>query len=113
MVAGDLAAIRQSRERRAHLTAKMSRVAAARVESASLWRVHRAGNIALQHDPLTTCAVFRHRDGGKHGLRRGMCGRFEELIGSSCLNDRAEIHDGHPVRDLTDDGQVVGNEDKG
>jgi hypothetical protein len=37
----------------------------------------------------------------------------EELVRRSYLDHFAEVHDGDPVADVADDGQVVGDEDVG
>ena len=36
-----------------------------------------------------------------------------DLVGVALFDDLAEIHDGDPVADVPDDGEIVGNEEVG
>jgi hypothetical protein len=41
-----------------------------------------------------------------------MAGVFEQLEFWADLDDSAKVHDGNPVADVGNNGEVVGNEDK-
>ena len=77
-----------------------------------------ATNVALGGSPRTaTCSVTRRPlsrgAAASKRARIGMRGRGEHGLGRPRLDDAAEIHDRHPVREALDDGQVVGNEQVG
>src|SRR5438093_13456642 len=63
-VAGGAVAVSVRFERRLDLGADRLRKRAARAEAATAWRVHRARNVAVEHDPLLLAARHRPRDRG-------------------------------------------------
>ena len=77
-------------------------------------RIDRARYVAGQDHALAfPGAVFRDRHGGEQRLGVGVQRRFEQAGLAGRLNDTAEIHHRHPVADVLDDSQVVGNEQIG
>ena len=51
--------------------------------------------------------------GGEQATGIGVLGRVEELGGRGLFHDAAVLHDGDVIRDLTDDGQIVRDEEHG
>src|SRR5829696_619045 len=88
---GDVAAPERIEGRILHVAVPLLEARAARMEAAAAWRIHRARNVALEHDRLPRAA--------------------ELAVGD--LGDLAEVHDHDAVRDVTDDVQVVRDEDVG
>src|SRR5689334_7330129 len=86
---------------------------AARVEAAGVRRVERRGHVALEHDPLAVPADvgIGNRDRGEERARVGVLRLQVEIGPVGGLDDLAEVHDHHAVRDVADDVEVVGDED--
>ena len=82
------------------------------VEGAAARGVRRVRDLAGQHDPLALALAARARD--RHGRQQclgvGVSGPVEQPLGRPGLHDLAEVHHGHPVGDVPDDGEVVGDE---
>ena len=51
--------------------------------------------------------------GGEKGARVFLAWRFEDLTDGAEFHDIALLHDHHMVREIADDGQVVGDDDEG
>ena len=79
---------------------------AARVESASRWRIERRRHFPLEHDTLTLAS--RIWDGNGRHQRFGV--RMErivvERVAIGQLDDLAQIHHRHPVCHVLDDGKI-------
>ena len=86
---------------------------AARVEAAGARRVDRIRDVTLEHDPAAQAPARRVRDrhGREERARVRMLGRRVELLLVRDLGDLAEVHHEHAVGDVTDDVQVVRDED--
>ena len=88
-------------------------VAAPGPEHAPAGRVQGAGDVAGQDDPLLAQLRVRFGQGRHEGPGVGMLGVEIEahLVGK--LHHPAQVHHRHPVRDVLDHGQVVGDEEHG
>src|SRR5205823_567812 len=79
------------------------------VEPAAARRVERAGDVAGEHDAVP--GAFHHwirlGHGGQQARGVRVLGPGGELLCRACLHDLAEVHDGDPVRDVPDGGDVV------
>ncbi len=53
-----------------------------------------------------------NRDGCKQRSRVGVSRPCEHVFGSSLFDDFPEVHDAHGIRQLPDDREVMGNEQK-
>ena len=51
--------------------------------------------------------------GVEQGPGVGMAGRGEQVVRRCRLDDAAEVHHGHPVGDVLDDAEVVGDDEVG
>ncbi len=76
----------------------------------SRWRVDRARHVAGQDDPLPLRRRVRHRHRRQQRARIGMVRAGEQRAPVRQLDDLAEIHHRHAVRQVLDDGQVVADE---
>ena len=103
-------AVASRAQRRLLRTATIKSVGAARVKAASRGRIDGARHIALEDDASTGRSWLRYRYRGKQGLRVGMLRRPEELAFLRQFDDFAEVHHGHAVRHVLDDGEVVTDE---
>ena len=97
------------------LPAKVGRFPATRPESATGRRVHRARNVALEHDapPAPFAIGVRQGNGREQRLRIGMGGALVDPVRGADLDDAAEIHDRHATRDMTHDCEIVRDEEVG
>ena len=97
------------------LGADLLRLPTACPESASRGRVRGARNVALEHDPLALAAQVRglDRNGREKRLRVRVHGRLVELLSSPDLHDPPEVHHRDAVGNVSDDREVVRNEDVG
>src|SRR5512133_165652 len=113
-MAGDQVAVGELPERR-HLGRAAGRldVRAARVEAAGVRRVRWAREVPRQEDrfALRFHLRIRDRNRGEQRDRVGVERVLVELLRRRDLDDRAQIHDGDPVRDVAHDRQVVGDEE--
>jgi len=93
--------------------ADLLRLPAARAKAAAGGRVGRARHVAREDDPLALAALggILDRDGGEQRLRIGMRRVLVDLLARPDLDDLPEVHHGHAVRDVADDGQVVRDEE--
>src|ERR1700737_3160465 len=82
---------------------------AARVEMTARRRVERRGNLALEGGEFLV-SLIEPRHLGEQRLRVGVVGVGEEIVGRRLLDDAAEIHDGHAVRDMLDDAETGADE---
>jgi len=98
-----------------HLTALVDGDGAAWVEYASGWRVQGARDLTGQQDsfPLGVDNRVRYRYRGQEGLGIRMDGVDVNLIPVRHLHDVAQVHHADTVADVTDYGQVVGDEEVG
>jgi hypothetical protein len=82
------------------------------VEDTSRRRVQRTRYLSAQHDAfpvgLHLRARNRHRRQQRSGV--GVQGIVVEPLAVGHFHDLAEIHHCHPVGDVADDGEVVGDE---
>ena len=72
-----------------------------------------AGHIALEDDGAVLMVDVRHGRDGQKRLGVGVHGVGIELRARGDFHHIAQIHDRHPVADVLDRGQVVGNEQVG
>ena len=75
------------------------------VKAAAARRIGRARQVALEDDAL---ALFRRiglRYRGEEGLGVGVSRVGKDLLGGTGLDQMAEIHDGNPISDLSNDGE--------
>ena len=88
---------------------------AARVEAAAGWRIDRAGYVARQDDALAFALDRRVRDGYRAQQRLGvrMQRALVQEVTRRQLDDLADVHDRHTVRNVAHHAQVVGNEQVG
>ena len=86
---------------------------AARMETAAGGRVQGAGYVTLEDDALAANLRIGDRDGGHESLGVGMEGVAEKLHASRQFDHLAEVHNCHPVGDMLDHAQVVGDEEVG
>src|SRR5690349_1354105 len=88
---------------------------AARMEIAGARRVQRARHVALEDDRLAgaTTLWIGDRNGGEQRTRIRVLWLLVELQLWRQLDDLAEVHDEDAIRDVTDDIEVVGDEDVG
>src|SRR5262245_17024074 len=98
---------RREIERWLHLTAKRLAVGAARMKSATGWRIHRTGHIAFQNNSLLLSARFRQRHGGKQSPCVRMFSISVDGLTRSDFHDLAKVHDRHPMADVLDDPQIM------
>ena len=75
----------------------------------------RRRNFSLQDDSLAVDLGTRiwHRCGGKKCLGVGMLGVVIQLVDVGKFHDTSQVHDSHPVGNMSHDRQVVGDEDVG
>ena len=83
---------------------------AARMERAAGRDVDRARRLAFDHVPGELCLV-QTRGGLEQGGGVGVARVTEHRLAVSLLDDPAEVHDRHAVREVAHDGKVVGDED--
>ena len=97
------------------LGADLLGLGAAGPEVAAGRRVRRARRVAGEDDPLAGSPLARIGDGHRRqqGLRVGVRRPAVDIGPRPDLDDLAEVHDGHAVRDVPDDRQVVGDEHEG
>ena len=98
-------------ERRLGLLADRAELArAAGMEDASGGRRRGAWDVALQADPVASAAVDR-RHRRQQRLRVRVVRAVEHDIRRTELLEASEVEDGDPVRDVTDDAEVVRDEE--
>src|SRR5690606_6908515 len=75
-------------------------------------RVHWAGRLAAQNDPLPPPLQLRirQRGGGEQRLGVGVAGGGQDLVGRPGLDDPAQVHHQDIVREVPDRGHVVGDQ---
>src|SRR5687768_9626520 len=83
---------------------------AAGVEDATGWRCCGAGNVAGQHDALTTALRVRLGHCRKQGARVRMARLANHGSCLTQLDDTPEIHHRNPIAHVLDHTQIVGNE---
>jgi FtsZ-binding cell division protein ZapB len=86
---------------------------AAGVEAAAGGRVDGRGHVALEDDAVALVRGVGDGDGGEQGARVGVERVGVQLLGRGHLDDAAEVHDGHAVGDVLDDGEAVRDEEVG
>ena len=91
------------------------RLPTAGAEVAARRWIDRVGELAGEHDALPGALELRvgHRRRREQRLRVRVQRRSEELFGGRGLHDAAEVHHRHPVGEVTDDGEVVRDEEVG
>ena len=85
-------------------------IRAAGMKTAALGRIGRARHLAFQDDALPCRTRLGHRDGRQQRFRIGMHGRGEDISLWRELDDLAEIHHRHAMRDVLDNGEIVADE---
>src|SRR3954471_9863583 len=88
---------------------------AARPEPTPRRRIYRRGNVTRQHDAFALSLTSRIRNGHRRqqGLSIGMSRSAVDVVPRADLDDLAQVHDRHPVGDVTHDGEVVSDEEVG
>ena len=97
-------------ERRFFHTAYTHRHRATGMKTAASGWVQRAGHVALQDNPLALQRRVRDGDGRHQRLGVWVQRVSEELLALGHLHHLAQVHHCHPVGDVLDHAQVVGNE---
>ena len=100
-------------QRRRHLAAHSGiGDRAARPETAAAGWIGGRRNIALQNRAGVPFIIFRigYRDGGKKCLRVGVKWIAVDLVAICQLDNNAQIHDRDSIADMSDHGEVMGNE---
>src|SRR4249919_280351 len=104
-------------ERRSFSPADVCRVSAAWMEAARGRGVNGARYLALEHDPRAsrTWGIVRldHGNRREEGLGVGVDRALVELVDRCHFDNHAKVHHRDPVRDMSDDSQVVRDEDVG
>lgn len=81
-------------------------------KSASRFEIHGGGDFSFKFSVLALSLElgvgFRVR--GDEELSIGVNGSEIDFIGRTQLHHRAQVHHGHPIRNVTHHGEVVGNE---
>ena len=78
------------------------------------WRdTLRVRGVAWQHDALAPLFRVNHRHCRDEGLRLGMQGCAEHLVGSAMFHNVAEIHHRHFIADMLDNREIMRNENVG
>jgi hypothetical protein len=80
---------------------------------ATIWWIGRRGDFSRQADELRLRVQARTRHGGQQGARVRVLRRTQHFIDRSLLDDTAQVHHRHGVRQMIDDGEVVGDEQVG
>ena len=88
-------------------------IGAAGVELAAGRRVGRGRNGTLQHDALPLDRRVRDGNGREQRLGVGVQRVGKNVVGLAVLHQVAQVHNAHRVRDMLDNGQVVGDEQVG
>ena len=83
------------------------------MEVAAGRRVGGIGHLARQDDAVHVRLRIGLRDGGQQRLGVRMLGIAEQLLGLGQLDHLADVHHAHPVGDVLDDAEVVGDEQVG
>src|SRR6185312_16329173 len=103
-------------ERRLDRAADLRGITAARVEPAARRGRYGARWVAAEHDAVAEALAPGRLDsghGGEERLRVRMDGPGMQLLRRRELDDLPEVHHRDPVGDVTDDVQVVGDEEVG
>ena len=81
------------------------------MEVAARRRIDGAGHVALEDDPLA--GLFGHGlgHGAQERLRVRVQRAGENLLRRAHFDDAAQVHHGHAPADMTDDAEVVGDEE--
>jgi hypothetical protein len=98
-------------ERRFQLGAIRCTRGTSRMEMASCRRIDRAGDLPLEDNFRPFQSRVCHRDRRKKGLGIGMPGILVEELGWSHLHDPSQVHDRDVVTDMSDDIEVMGDEE--
>lgn len=97
-------------DRRNFFPTNILRTGAARTESAAFRRIHRTRHVAGQEDPLSSACLIDRWDRRKECLRVRMRRTCIKLRARRHFDDLPQIHDGHTVRNVLNDREVMGNE---
>ena len=76
-------------------------------------RSGRRGGLTRQADELRLCIKVRAGDRGQQGARIGVPRRTQDFVDRPLLDDPAQIHHRHRMRQMVDNRKVVGNEQLG
>ncbi len=96
-----------------HLRAALEGVGAARAEGAAAVEVEQRGRRAGDlRQPLAAAAGRSAVSEPEQAPGVGVLGVVEDLVERSLLDDPPRVHHQHPVGDLGDDAEVVGDEDR-
>src|SRR3954447_3783106 len=110
-MAGRLVAAELRLEQRLLDGADLLALPAARVETARRRRVGRAGHVAAEDLALAPRAGARDRDRREQRAGVGVARVRVQVLALRKLDDLAQVHHGHAVAHVPDDGQVVRDED--
>ena len=66
-------------------------------EPTSLGNVSRAGDLSFQYDSISLHVWIRNRNGRQESLCVRVKGMAKEFVSLSNLDDRSQIHYGHPI----------------
>jgi len=85
------------------------------MESASSRRIHRGRDLALDQDRDAFALLdrIRNRNGAQEGLGVRMLGRVIDGHPIGNLHDLAQVHDRHPIREVSNHRQIMGDENVG
>src|SRR3954453_12105477 len=110
-MAGRLVAAELRLEQRLLDGADLLALPAARVETARRRRVGRAGHVAAEDLALAPRAGARDRDRREQRAGVGVARVRVQVLALRKLDDLAQVHHGHAVAHVPDDGQAVRDED--
>src|ERR1700730_1537280 len=101
--------------RRIHCGTRLDDLRAAGAEATARGRVRGAGQVAAENDALAGALDIGVGDryGGEQRAAVRMSCRVKDALPARRLDDAAKIHDGDLIADVTDDRQIVGDEDVG
>src|SRR5436309_13768409 len=102
IVAGQPVARSNLQQRWLYLRANIDAPWTARMKPTSRGRIDRAGDFTGQNNPVCLLLWVWYRNRGQKGNSIWMQRVFEELVSLSNLNYLSEIHDRHPVTDVSD-----------
>src|SRR5665213_335467 len=86
---------------------------ASRTEAAAGWRIERARRVAVENDATAGLPAYRVSDGNRRqeGARIRVRGRAKDGFRSARFDDTAQVHDADRAGNVTDNGQIVGDEE--
>ena len=94
---------------RLHLVADILAKRTARMKAATRRRMDRARHVSLKDHPFFLAIRIGNRNGGEKSAGIRMLRVLVNLVAGGDLHDLSQIHDRHPVADMLDHSEIVGN----